>query len=135
MNDDLIENENEFSKIMEWAAQPKVTRRKKHILGQMMVQVKAESSAMQLCQGQHMKNNKNKLKIMSKGTKMEHTTKTGFILGPNVRLSNKNVCIKEMNKKMKLEEGIVEIKKNSFMKKMQDPRFYQFILCHPIQRK
>ena len=66
---------------------------------------------------------------MSKGTKMEHTTKTGFILGPSVRLSDANVHIKEINRKMKLDDGIVEIKK------MQDQRFYQFMLCYPSQRK
>ena len=50
----------------------------------------------------------NNLKMVSKGIKMEHTTKTGFILGLNTRLSDTNACIKERNKKMKFEEGIVE---------------------------
>ena len=45
LNNDLIENENEFSKKMEWATQPKLMRRNKCILGQMMVHVKTESSA------------------------------------------------------------------------------------------
>ena len=62
-------------------------------------------------QGQHMTCNENKLKIMSKGTKMEHTTKIGFILGPNVRLSDENAHIKEINRKMILDDGIDEIKK------------------------
>ena len=48
---------------------------------------------------------------MSKGTKMEHTTKIGFILGPNVRLSDENAHIKEINRKMRLDDGIDEIKK------------------------
>ena len=51
-----------------------------------MAQAKTELSAMQLCQGQHMTCNENKLKIMSKGTQMEHATKISFILGSNIRL-------------------------------------------------
>ena len=58
LNDDLIENENEFSMTMEWVMPPKVVRRKKHFLGQMMLQVKAELSAIQLFQGQHVTCNK-----------------------------------------------------------------------------
>ena len=78
LDEHLIERENEFSKTQEWAMLPKLTRRKKYDLGQMMVQVKTGLSAMQLHQGQHKMCNENKLKTMSKGTKMEHTTKTGF---------------------------------------------------------
>ena len=54
---------------------------------------------MKLNQGQHKTCDENKLKIMSKGTKMEHATKTAFILCPNVGLSDANVCVKEINKK------------------------------------
>ena len=51
LNDDLIKNETDFSKAMQWEMQPKATRRKKRVLGQMMAQAKTELSAMQLFQG------------------------------------------------------------------------------------
>ena len=48
-----------------------------------------------------MTHNEIKLKIVSKGTKMEHTTKTEFILGPNIRLLYTNACSKEINRKIR----------------------------------
>ena len=42
---------------------------------------------------------------------MECTNKKGFILGPNIRLSGTNMCVKETNRKMKLDDGIVETKR------------------------
>ena len=68
-------------------------RRKKHILGQMMAQVKTGLSTMQLYQGQHKMCDEDNLEIMSKVTKIKCTIKTGFILGPNIMLSGENACI------------------------------------------
>ena len=72
---------------------------------------------MQLHQGQHVTCNENKLQIISKGTSVEHTTKTGFVLGPNIWSSDTNACTKETNRKMKLDDGIVEIKKEFICEK------------------
>ena len=101
MNGHLIEKENEFLKTQEWAMLPKLIRRMKCVLGQMMMQVKTRLIAMQLCQGHHKMCDENNLKIVSKGTKMEHTTKKGFILGPNIRLLYTNACSKEINRKIR----------------------------------
>ena len=69
-----------------------------------------------------MKNfNEKKLKIKSKLTKMEYANKTGFIVGPFFLFSNTNMHDDEINKKMKLEEGIIEIKKEHICE--QDLRF------------
>ena len=58
-----------------------------------------------------------KLKIKSKLKKTENTNKTAFIIGPNFLLSNTNTHNNETNKKMKLEEGIIEIKKECIYEK------------------
>ena len=48
----------------------------------MTLQVKTGLSAIKLCQGKNAIHNENNLKVMSKVAKMEHATKTGFIVGP-----------------------------------------------------
>ena len=75
LNNYLIEIENEFSKIIEYATQPKVVPRKKHIL-KMMAQDKKALSTNQLYQRQHATCNENQLKINSKRTKMNQKPKT-----------------------------------------------------------
>ena len=57
---------------------------------------------------------KKKLKIKFKLTKMECANKTGLTIGPNLLSSNINARDDKTNKKMKLEEGIIEIKKEHF---------------------
>ena len=72
-----------------------------------MLKVKTGLNTIKLYEGQNTVCDEKKLKIKSKLTKMEYTNKIGFIIGPNLLLSNTNMCDDEINKKIKLEEGII----------------------------
>ena len=107
---DNILIEEDYQKMKELVIVPKLIRRKKHILGQMMMQVKTKLTAVQLHEGQKQTRDEHKLKIMTKVTNMEHTNRTRFVAGPNAKLADVNKHTKIINENMNADERILETK-------------------------
>ena len=49
---------------------------------------------------------------------MEYTRRIGFLAGLNIQLASVNDYVDEINKILNLDKGMIEIKKNSYAKKM-----------------
>ena len=136
LNNELIEDETEFSmKMEEWSIVPKVIRRNRCVGVEIMLKVKTGLSTIKLNEGQNAMCDEKKLKIKYKLTKMEHTNKTGFIVGPNLLLSNTNTHDNETDKTMKLEEGVIEIKKECVYKQDVRSKVLTMNAVSSIQRK
>ena len=82
-----------------------------------MIQVKIDLIAVKLYKAQEQMYNKQKLKVMTKEIKIEYMYRNGFIVGPNIQLADTKKYIKEINKNINIDEGILEIRKNFMYEK------------------
>ena len=83
----------------------------------MIVIVKTNESAYVLYQNQKEYCDKFNIKISTKQTRMEHIIKIGFLIGTYVKLASLQYYINEINEKLKIKKGSIDIKKEYTYKK------------------
>ena len=101
-----------FDDIDAWCYKPRVTKRKKNHIVEAFCSVMTKFSAYDLHKTQKERCEEQKIGMSSKETDMEHVKRLGFIIGPNVQLATPGICVKEINEKVGLNKGMIELKRN-----------------------
>ena len=86
-------------------------------MAETITMVKSEASAFQLYQNQKEYCEKYNIKLSSKNTILEYTQRIGYLSDTYVKLASPKYYIKELNQKLQIEDGQIDIKKNIPTKK------------------
>ena len=102
---------SEFENVKAWAIPPRVIKKNQSALAEIIVSVKSDKTAYELCMDQKDFCDKHLIKVSTKRTIMEHVNKIGCITGPYAKLASADYHIEDINKRLKLSEGLIGIKK------------------------
>ena len=94
-----------------WIVAQRIIRKKTYILAETIVMVKSNKSAFQLYHNQKDYCDKNQIKLSSKNTILEYTSRIGFLSDTYVKLASLKYYIKDLNQKLQIKEGKIDIKK------------------------
>ena len=111
VNGNLIKAQ--YEKIDKWAIEPKIVKKNKYVVVELIMDVKSKESVFKLYQ--HIKDycNTHKIRLSARNTKLEYTKRVGFLTGPCLKIAAPKRYIEELNKYLGLEEedGIIDVKK------------------------
>ena len=94
-----------------WVVTPRIIRKKEYVMAESIVMVKSEISAFQLYHNQKDYCDKNHIKLSSKNTILEYTNKIGYLSDTYVKLASPKYYIQDLNRKLQIQEGRIDIKK------------------------
>ena len=94
-----------------WVVTPRIIRKKEYVMAESIVMVKSEISAFQLYHNQKDYCDKNHIKLSSKNTILEYTNKIGYLSDTYVKLASPKHYIQDLNRKLQIQEGRIDIKK------------------------
>ena len=103
--------QSEFENVKAWTIPPRIIKKNQSALAEIIVSVKSDKTACDLCMDQKDFCDKYLIKVSTKRTIMEDVNKIGHITGPHVKLASADYCIEDINKRLKLSEGLIDIKK------------------------
>jgi len=102
---------SEFEDVEVWTIPPRIIKKKKSMLAEMMVLVKTENTAYNLYEDQKEFCDKYLIKVATKRTTMEYVKKIGYLTGTYVKLASEEYYIKDISKRLKIPSGMIDIKK------------------------
>ena len=94
-----------------WAIPPKIIHRKQSITAEMIVEVETNESAYSLYLKEKDYCNKYNIRVSSKNTIMEYTTKIGFLTGPYVKIAAPKYYITDLKRKLDITNNLIDVKK------------------------
>jgi len=111
--------DSDFAQHDLWIVAPRIIYKKIYILAEIIVIMKLNASAFQLYHNQKNYCDKNQIKLSSKNTILEYTSRVGFLSDTYIKLASPKYYIKDLNQKLQIKEGKIDIKKEYTYKKGQ----------------
>ena len=102
---------SEFHDYQAWTYKPRIIEKKNYVLAEMMMSVKTDKSAYALYENQQEYCDKYKIKVTTRRTTMEYVNKIGYLTGTYVKLASSEYYIEDINSRLGISNGIVDIKK------------------------
>jgi len=101
----------DYEDVEGWAIAPKIVKKPKLVLVEMIIDVETMESAYKLYQAQKEYCDKHKIRVSARNTIMEYTKRVGFLTGPSVKISSPKRYIEELEQYLQIEQGTIDVKK------------------------
>ena len=104
----IKDNLEEFQ---EWVIPPKIIQHKEYVKAELITMVKSQETAHGLHRVEEKYCQSHNIRVTSKNTIMEYTTKIGFLTGTYAKIASTKYCVEEVKERLQVQENLIDVKK------------------------